>query len=336
MSDPKTELKYTAEDWDRIRKQFLTSMMIDTKLSSLAENLDSPPWPLEGSDETPDKYMDYEFGELIELPELKDHPERINLLLNILEETMSFDDPFGDMVDIVESEENKEEGLLEVLDKLHINRKFPISLSALTAETLEFLQQEEIETLDDFVVFSQNMAQNIVLGGDFREFLNALSNNEEKGISKYIPFRYGEKGLHLPEAIAQSFSNFREEEIFALLAKYGRQISDEEAEKAEEVSSNRIQQIEKKLQSRLQKIFNWFDKQRDHLKSISNDERQLERYFAVLHDPDLNFLCQQTILAYDLGGPKPGPSTKGSSPSGKTADKSSEGIFGKLKSLFSK
>ena len=132
MSESSTsgnELKYTAEQWDEIRKEFLTSMMVDTKISSLAENLDSPQWPIEGDDETPDKYLDYSFDELIELPELDGYPERVNLLLDILKETMAFDDPFGEMLEIVDSPENQEETLLKVLDKLRIKRDFPIRLT---------------------------------------------------------------------------------------------------------------------------------------------------------------------------------------------------------------
>ena len=45
-------MKSTAKDWDEVRTAFATSIMVDTSLSSLAQNLDAPDWPLKGKDET--------------------------------------------------------------------------------------------------------------------------------------------------------------------------------------------------------------------------------------------------------------------------------------------
>ena len=45
--------KYTIRDWDETRAAFGTSIMVNTALSSLAQNLDGPDWPLKGKDETP-------------------------------------------------------------------------------------------------------------------------------------------------------------------------------------------------------------------------------------------------------------------------------------------
>ncbi len=45
-------MKSTAKDWDEVRSAFATSIMVDTALSSLAQNLDGPDWPIKGKDET--------------------------------------------------------------------------------------------------------------------------------------------------------------------------------------------------------------------------------------------------------------------------------------------
>ncbi len=44
------------------------------------------------------------------------------------------------------------------------------------------------------------MAQNVVVGGDFKILLNSLSHVDESGIAQCLPFRPGKKGLHLIEA----------------------------------------------------------------------------------------------------------------------------------------
>ena len=50
--------KYTDKDWDEVRSAFASSIMVNTALSSLAQNLDGPDWPVKGKDETPAKYVD--------------------------------------------------------------------------------------------------------------------------------------------------------------------------------------------------------------------------------------------------------------------------------------
>jgi hypothetical protein len=48
------------------------------------------------------------------------------------------------------------------------------------------------------------MSQNVIIGGDFRKLLNALSNLDEVTLTEILPFRRGSKGLHLVEALGQS------------------------------------------------------------------------------------------------------------------------------------
>ena len=96
--------------------------------------------------------------------------------------------------------------LLKNLAKLGIPENFPNTLTALEAGTLEFCKLEKLSTLGEFAVFAQGMAQNVILGGDFRKLLNALSHVDEVALAEALPFRRGHKGLHLVEALAQAAS----------------------------------------------------------------------------------------------------------------------------------
>lgn len=198
-------MKSTAKDWDDVRKAFATSIMVDTSLSSLAQNLDGPDWPLKGKDETPAKYIDLTFGEVGELLQLKGQsPERIDQLIAILKETLAFDSPFGEMVEQTTVASERDNPLLKNLAKLNIPPNFPITLTALEPSTLEFCKLEKLSTLSEFAVFAQSMSQNVIVGGDFRKLLNALSHVDEASLAEVIPFRRGQKGLHLVEALAQA------------------------------------------------------------------------------------------------------------------------------------
>jgi hypothetical protein len=199
------EPKFTEKDWDDARTAFASSIMVDTQISSLAQNLDGPTWPVKSKDETPAKYIDLSYGEALELLALKGQSaDKLDLLISILKETLAFDSPFGDMVEQTEAASVRDNPLLKNMARIHIPENFPISLTALSADTVEFCKLENLKTLGEFAVFAQGMSQNVIIGGDFRKLLNALSNLDESTLAEILPFRKGLKGLHLIEALGQS------------------------------------------------------------------------------------------------------------------------------------
>jgi hypothetical protein len=199
------EPKYTEKDWDEARTAFASSIMVDTQISSLAQNLDGDPWPIKTKDETPSLYIDLSYSEALELLALKGQSaDKLDHLITILKETLAFDSPFGDMVEQTEAASARDNPLLKNMARAGIAEKFPISLTALSGDTVEFCKLEGLKTLGEFAVFAQGMSQNVIIGGDFRKLLNALSNIDETTLSELIPFRKGSKGLHLVEALGQA------------------------------------------------------------------------------------------------------------------------------------
>ncbi len=179
--------------------------MVDTSLNSLAQNLDGPEWPIKGKDETPAKYVDLSFDEVVELLQLKGQkPERIDQLISILKETLAFDSPFGEMVDQTQAASERDNPLMKNLAKLGIPENFPIALTVLDTGTREFCKLEKLSTLSEFAVFAQSMSQNVIVGGDFKKLLNALSHVDEAALTEVLPYRIGHKGLHLVEALVQA------------------------------------------------------------------------------------------------------------------------------------
>jgi hypothetical protein len=200
-------MKSTAKEWDDVRTAFSTSIMVDTSINSLAQNLDAAEWPLKGKDDTPAKYIDLSFEEVVELLQLKGQkPERLDQLIGILRETLAFDTPFGDMMEQTKEAAERDNTLLKNMAKLAIPENFPVALTSLEAGTLEFCKLESLHTLGEFAVFAQSMSQNVIVGGDFRKLLNALSHIDEASLAEALPFRRGQKGLHLVEAVALASS----------------------------------------------------------------------------------------------------------------------------------
>ena len=200
-----SENKFTAKDWDEIRSAFAASIMVNTPLSSLAQNLDGPDWPVRGKEETPAAYIDLSYDELLAMLAMKGMtPARADFLITLLKETLAFDNPFGEMVAQSEATALKDNQLLKNLAKLEIPESFPIGLTALSTDTIEFCKLENLATLGEFCIFAQGMSQNVIVGGDFRKLLNALSHVDEASLAESLPFRMGAKGLHLPEALVQA------------------------------------------------------------------------------------------------------------------------------------
>lgn len=211
----------SAQEWDEVRAAFASSIMVDTSLSSLAQNLEGPDWPIKGPNETPAAYIDLGYSEACELLQMKGYPDKMGFLISLLKDTLSFDDPFGEMVSHTESSAERENPLLKNLNKLGIAESFPINLTGLDADTLDFCRTEKLTTLGEFGLFAQNMSRNIIVGGDFKKLLNALSHVDEKGLAEVLPFRPGSKGLHLFECLAQqSRSNQGADRTSAVLAYF--------------------------------------------------------------------------------------------------------------------
>lgn len=198
-------MKSTAKDWDEVRSAFAASIMVDTSIDSLAQNLDVPEWPIKSREDTPARYVDYTFDEAVRFLNRKGQPpERLDDLVVILRETLAFDTPFGDMIEQGETASKLENPVLKNMAKLGIPENFPMELTSLGSDALEFCKLEHLTTLGEFAVASQNMSQNVIVGGDFRKLLNALSHVDEQALAEVLPFRAGHKGLHLVEAMAQA------------------------------------------------------------------------------------------------------------------------------------
>ena len=201
---PPSSPRYTPQQWDAIRSAFNSSILADTPLSSLAQNLEGVAWPLTGPHELPSAYLDLTYLELRESLALRGQPPGVtDQLIQILEETLAFDTPFGEMLTPSATVVHEENPLVKNLAKLRITPDFPVALTTLSADTQAFCQSERISTVGELVLAAQRMAGRVIVGGDFRSLLNALSNIDEAEVARYLPFRPGATGLHYLEGLVQ-------------------------------------------------------------------------------------------------------------------------------------
>lgn len=279
--------KFTATEWDEIRKRFRNSIMADTSLGSLAESLDTTPWPHSGDEEKPSKYIDFNYDELLMLPEIAGKTDRADHLIGILKETLAFDDPFGDMVAQVEESSAKENPVLKTLGRLGIPEGYPLTLVNVSEGTRAVCASEGVKTIGEFANLAQQMSTRVVIGGDFRSLLNALSHGDEEGIGQFLPFRRGSTGLHLPEALglAPAVAGLSRPEQLGLARAYGAKLPAADAGAAATLTPDNQAKLEGRVRIAMDATLGWFKDQKQALLTQIAGGTTLERILVVINDP---------------------------------------------------
>jgi hypothetical protein len=282
--------------WDKARAAFAKSIMVDTSLASLAADLDVPPWPVTDPDETPAAYIYLPYPQAVAaLASRGLPPSQLGHLISILNETVAFDEPFGDMMDLSTvgpGEVDEDSPLLKNMAKLELPPDFPLVLSGLSESTLELCRMEKVDTLGQFVSFAARLSQSVIVGGDFRDLLNALAHKDEESLARFLPFRPGAKGFHLLEALALEARQLNEPGR-AAVAK------DPLAAPAA-------------LRARVSRLVAWFPAELDHLRAAASAGTPPAQLVAPLPDSSLQAavagLLQPHLPPPPAGIEKPRPS----------------------------
>jgi hypothetical protein len=240
---------------------------------------------------------------------------------------MAFDNPFGEMVQQTEVHGAKDNQLLKNFAKVEIPESYPIGLTQLSADTLEFCQLENLSTLGQFAVFAQSMSKTVIVSGDFRKLLNAVSHIDENALAELMPFRPGSKGLHLPEALALPVNALVPAMRYALLRNFGAQLTQEEAVEADALSEEDVTAAAAALRARADQFFTWFADELAELKAQIDQGGSIERYLMVLNDPVAETLVS-VLLEPHLKLAPPVPEEKKAKKAG--------GFLGSLARLFGK
>lgn len=267
---------YTEDDWIQLRAHFMGSILVEVNLHKLAQNIGAS-WPIKDKDETPARYLDHSFEELINAPGINGQPSRLQLLLDILKETASFDDPFQEMVPSVPTQGQSGTTSEQMLSRLAIPPEYPVEFSALTIDTRSLCEAEGAETLKDAVTLFQSMAQSIIVGGEVRQFLNSLSHGDLHVLSQYLPVRPGTRGLHLAEAIGVFIRSLPES---ARLACIESPVPGTAPSPAAEAAFER-------LRARLPALLGWFPEEANTLRDLCARGEPVERFFVTLGQADL-------------------------------------------------
>jgi hypothetical protein len=285
MSDTSIE-PYSAEEWDSLRKRFEGSALNDTEIAILGQNAGYS-WPFRGSDETPLKYIGFTFEELDSVPGLVRKKSRVRRLMDILRETLAFDDPFSDLVDSVELDGLEDHTFERILIKYNISPEYPAELVNFTETTFVLLKEYAPVTLLDIIRFIQRMPQNSREGEELRAFLNCIALMDESGMARYLPYRRGDRGLYLPEEIGLIAQNLSEPVQLALVQQSGTELTEAESTILETGMGLESKAELKEAVETMAKACAWFVEEAAFLKSVFTGETDPHRYFIPIQNPDV-------------------------------------------------
>jgi len=283
MSISKTDYD-NAVTWDDLRRRFGDSALKNMELAKLGQNAGIS-WPFKGHDETPEKYIGFDFEELQSVPGLIGKKSRIKKLMNIMIETLAFDDPFGDMADRVEAGEIKDEAVARNLRKFQIPGDFPIALIRFRPETIEAFKQAGAGTLGEAIEVNENGDPLNPLSDEIEILIRAISNKDEEIIAKFLPYRKGGQGVHLAEAISAIAENLEDPLKFTLMEDCGFELEESEhLEKERMTPEEKAESLQRAL-GELEALNAWFTEESRILKQVFSDGSRPERFFLALNDP---------------------------------------------------
>lgn len=278
-----TPEKYSAAEWEHLCERYSNSILNDAEIAKLGQNV-GVSWPFKGSSETPAKYIRFEFEELNTVPGLIGKKKRVQSLMDILRETLAFDDPFSDMVDTVESESAKDDMFERILAKLKIPMDYPAALIHISVETREYLKSKGVDTLIQAIHFGQDMAMDAQVGVDLRAFINGLALINEVSVMEYLPYRRSQGNLHLAEAVGLIARDLDEPIQLELLSQAGVSLSDDEDALRKRAENSSIDASLQTVMERFDALCTWFTEEAAELEKICKKGESIERYFISINE----------------------------------------------------
>jgi hypothetical protein len=230
--------------------------------------------------------MGLELDELYEVPGLIGKKSRVRKLMDILRETLAFDDPFSDLVDSVELDGVEDHTFERILAKFNIPSEYPAKLVKFKKTTYDLLRAESPGTLLDVIRLGQLMPHDEPEGEELRFFLNGLAHMDEERMARHLPYRRGDRGLFLPEEIGLTASRLDPSVQAAILQQSGLELTEEETANLSKTASSL--QVEADVKAAIESIARaceWFSDEANKLKEAFSNGTDPNRYFIPIQDP---------------------------------------------------
>ena len=294
---PLSEVEALAARWDKAAYRAQGSPFEDLSVSALARNTGTRPWSRPGGagkGDTIARYIYLSFEELMEVEKLDLKSAR--LLLEICEATFLFEQECDDLGSFEEIDNQAYQQRMRFVEEFGLYQDFPVALANLDRDLRELCEAEEVITFVNLMEFLDRLSDKAWIGGSYKSLQNVFAHGDEKGLTKYFPYRLGHRGFHLPEALSFILNRIKNNELNAVFEYYERR------RKRSRLTSKRMEMpevVEGQIIPEIIKCLHYFCSRQPRLLIRLHDSAYLCRELMYLNDPQtegvLHWLVHLTL-----------------------------------------
>lgn len=294
---PLSEVEVLAARWDKAAYRAQGSPFEDLSVSALAKNTGTRAWSPPGGKvkgDTVARYIYLSFEELMEIEKLDF--KAATHLLEICEATFLFEEECDDMGSFEEIDHQAYQQRMRFVEEYGLYQDYPVALANLDRDLRELCEAEEIITFVDLMEFLDRLADKAWIGGSYKNLQNVFAHGDERGLTKFFPYRIGHRGFHLPEALSFTLNRIKNHELNQVFEYHERR------RKRSRLGSKRMempQVVEKSLIPEIIKCLHYFCSRQPRLLVRLHDSAYLCRELMFLNDPQtegvLHWLIHLTL-----------------------------------------
>jgi hypothetical protein len=291
-----SEVEKLAARWDKAAYRAQGSPFEDLSVSALARNTGTKAWSRPGSvkGDTIARYIYLSFEELLEV-------EKLDLrcatqLLEICEATFLFEEECNELGSFEGIDNQAYHQRMRFVEEFGLYQDFPVALANLDIDLRGLCEAEEIITFVDLMEFLDRLSDKAWIGGSYRSLQNVFAHGDEKGLTKYFPYRLGHRGFHLPEALSFMLNRIKQHQLDSVFEYHERR------RKRSRLSSKRMEMpsiVETQLIPEVIKCLHYYCRRQPRLLIRLHDSAYLCRELMYLNDPQsegvLHWLIHLTL-----------------------------------------
>jgi hypothetical protein len=286
-----------AARWDKVAYRAQGSPFEDISVSALAKTTGTRVWSRSGGvgkGDTIARYIYLSFDELMEIEKLD--LKSATLLLEICEATFLFEEECDDLGSFEEIDNQAYKQRMRFVEEFGLYQDYPVSLANLDQDLFELCEAEEVITFVDLMEFLDRLSDKAWIGGSYRNLQNVFAHGDERGLTKFFPYRLGHRGFHLPEALSFTLNRIKNYERNAVFEYHERR------RKRNRLTSKRMnlpRVVETRLIPDIIKCLHYFCNHQPRLLVRLHDSAYLCRELMYLNDPQtesvLHWLIHLTL-----------------------------------------
>lgn len=299
-------LEALAARWDKAAYRAQGSPFEDLSVSCLAKNTGTRAWHRPGGRVKGDviaRYIYLSFEELLEV-------EKFDLkaavqLIEICEATFMFEEECNEIRAFEEIDKQAYKQRMRFVEEFGLYQDFPVALANLDPELRELCAVEEVVTFVDLMGFLDRLTDVAWIGGSYRNLQNVFAHGDEKGLTKYFPYRLSHRGFHLPEALSFVLYRLSKNDLNDVLEYHERR------RRRSRLGGKRMEMpecVEKQLLPEIFKCMHYFGSRQPRLLIRLHDSAYLCRELMFLSDPQTEGVLHW-LIHLSLGIFRPGQFT---------------------------